>query len=642
MKPDLNTILLLLVIFNVLQVIAFVLNYLTDRARRGSREWILWSLCFTAGFLLIFLRRSIPPPFTRLAVALSNAFLFGGYLFLYVGIERFLEIRPRKAFIVSVTAFFAVGSVVANAVLVDGNLSATVLYLSLACVILFMAVPLWRRSLSCIRVSARFFATLLFVQAVYLVARSVLAYTAVSNLAFFESSAPQIALFLVPLCMGYLWSVSIVIMLNHAKANEYREARANQELIFNTHPDAVWITNLTDERIEDVNDGFTRITGFGRKDAIGKTTAELGFWKDCGDRAQAIRTVRERGSFEDLEASFLTKAGEPKRGIVSSRIIALRGQAMLVSAMHDITARIEMEAALKASEEKFRLLIENSYDVMYTLDPSGVITFVSPVWKRLLGHEVSEVVGRPFRDFVHPDDLAACKEFLTTMAETRERQVGVEYRVLHRNGYWLWHTSSAVPFFAESGTLRGFYGIARDITERREFQKELELQATTDELTGLTNRRRFLSLAQAELKRAQRMNRALSLALIDIDHFKEINDTWGHGVGDQALRTFASIIQGHIREMDILSRFGGDEFVILFPETDSSRASVVLERLQEALARTPFEAVKPPAFLSVSAGLTSLVEASRDGIDTLDAILGRADKALYAAKEAGRKRFSVL
>ena len=104
MKPDLDTILLLLVIFNVLQVIAFLLNYLTDRARRGSREWILWSLCFTVGFLLIFLRRSIPPPFTRLAVALSNACLFGGYLFLYVGIERFLEIRPRKALIVATTA----------------------------------------------------------------------------------------------------------------------------------------------------------------------------------------------------------------------------------------------------------------------------------------------------------------------------------------------------------------------------------------------------------------------------------------------------------------------------------------------------------------------------------------------------------
>ncbi len=136
--------------------------------------------------------------------------------------------------------------------------------------------------------------------------------------------------------------------------------------------------------------------------------------------------------------------------------------------------RKRAEEAMRESEEKHRLLIENSHDIIYTLTPDGVFTFVSAAWTELLGHPVTQVAGQPFQPFVHPDDLAGCMAWLQKVIETGQRQEGVEYRVRHINGSWRWHTSSAVPLRDEAGTIIGFEGTARDITERRKAEEALQ------------------------------------------------------------------------------------------------------------------------------------------------------------------------
>ena len=128
----------------------------------------------------------------------------------------------------------------------------------------------------------------------------------------------------------------------------------------------------------------------------------------------------------------------------------------------------------KKSTEKYRLLIENSHDIIYTLNPQGVFTFVSSSWTSLLGHSVSDVVGKPFHKFVHPDDVETCSFFLRTVIETNQRQAGVDYRVQHVDGSWRWHTSNGAPLKDESGIVISYQGIARDITARKQAEEALK------------------------------------------------------------------------------------------------------------------------------------------------------------------------
>ncbi|MFA6894178.1 MAG: PAS domain S-box protein [Bacteroidales bacterium] len=139
----------------------------------------------------------------------------------------------------------------------------------------------------------------------------------------------------------------------------------------------------------------------------------------------------------------------------------------------NITERKQAEDELKKSEEKYRLLVENTYDIIYMLNTDGLFTFVSPAWTRFLGYPLDQVIGKPFQPFVHPDDVDECMLFMQKVIVTGQRKEGVEYRVKHIDGTWKWHTSSASPLIDNSGKVVGYYGIARDISERRSADEAL-------------------------------------------------------------------------------------------------------------------------------------------------------------------------
>jgi diguanylate cyclase (GGDEF)-like protein/PAS domain S-box-containing protein len=229
------------------------------------------------------------------------------------------------------------------------------------------------------------------------------------------------------------------------------------------------------------------------------------------------------------------------------------------------------------------------------------------------------------RENIHPEDWLS---FETTMKDalTNGKHYTVEVRAKHPDGTPRWLLLTGGNASREyAGEVEWVSGTIQDITERKCLQEELQKQATTDELTGVTNRRHFLELAHIELRRAIRLNQPLAVALIDLDHFKAINDTYGHMAGDQALRFFTKICLQNIREIDVFARIGGDEFTLLLPETRCEHAHQVVLRIRRALADTRLDFSGIPVSISLSAGIASL----SNNPESFEILLSRADQALY-------------
>jgi diguanylate cyclase (GGDEF)-like protein len=229
-------------------------------------------------------------------------------------------------------------------------------------------------------------------------------------------------------------------------------------------------------------------------------------------------------------------------------------------------------------------------------------------------------------------------ENITTLQPGQSSDVVL--RVTHRDGSLHYVRSYAQVVDAkEDSQAHRLYGALQDVTERKRLEQQLEYHANHDSLTSLANRRHFLDLAQQELLRARRYGSPLAIAMLDLDHFKSVNDTYGHEAGDRVLRQFADIARGVLREVDIMGRLGGEEFAVLFPETNGANALEVAERVREAIAGSDIAMEREPAIrISVSIGVTAYLATDSN----LDMLLGRADQALYEAKRAGRNRTRPL
>jgi len=291
----------------------------------------------------------------------------------------------------------------------------------------------------------------------------------------------------------------------------------------------------------------------------------------------------------------------------------------------------------------FQQLAQSTNDVIVVtaaapLGPPGpIIVYVNPAFTALTGYNADEVIGQSTR-LLHgpktdPQTVAAARA-----AMEAQRPIRVELLNYSRDGEEFWIDTNIVPLRDTHGRVTHFATIGRDLTATRQLQEELRLMASTDPLTGLLNRRRFLERAEADFQRSQRYRHELAVVMLDIDHFKAINDSHGHFAGDQALIGMSRACEKLLRNTDILGRWGGEEFVILMPETPLAGAAILAERLREELAQLAVATTAGPLHFTVSAGVAARGEPDAGITD----IMHRADSALYAAKQRGRNRIQIL
>ncbi len=293
----------------------------------------------------------------------------------------------------------------------------------------------------------------------------------------------------------------------------------------------------------------------------------------------------------------------------------------------DITAR-------KSAEERLRLLeraVEFSGSGVVITNVKGEIEYVNPAFSRMTGYSAEEVLGktpRILKSGKHPP------EFYADLWQTILRGEVWRGEMTNRkkDGSLYWEQQTIAPVRDGRGRITHFVAVKEDVTERKRTEQELKRLATTDPLTGLFNRRHFFRHAEVLFRQANLLSAPLSVVMVDLDHFKSINDRYGHGVGDEVLREAAARLRRVLRADDLIARYGGEEFALLLPRTPCAAALQVAERLRRALSDRPIPTSAGELSVTASFGVACLDET----VDSLDTLLLHADQALYAAKGAGR------
>ena len=287
----------------------------------------------------------------------------------------------------------------------------------------------------------------------------------------------------------------------------------------------------------------------------------------------------------------------------------------------------------------FSAIVQNAKDVVivtksFPIDDLGPeIIYVNDAFTETTGYTAEEVIGKTPRIF---QKEGTDKEELSKIREALEKKepVRVTLRNFSKTGKEYWVDISILPLLDTEGKVTHFASIQRDITEYKKLEQDLQILCRTDPLTTAANRRAFNEILSQEFSRFKRSQREYALIMIDLDHFKSINDQHGHSVGDQVLIEVTERCKDNIRVHDILARLGGEEFCILLPYTDSKQAKKVAERLREKIEIKPIIVDGLRVKVTISVGISLVSTGDEDGHQAME----RADQKLFQAKESGRNQ----
>ena len=369
-----------------------------------------------------------------------------------------------------------------------------------------------------------------------------------------------------------------------------------------------------------VNEAFTEVSGYSEKEALGKKSSILKSGRMSGDY------------YERLWSRLLAKVSW-KEEIINRRKDGSEYTALqFITPICDARDRILYFAAVqydvtreKELQNEKEIFFNVNIDLFCIITESGVIRQANSAWQNLLGINPENLEGRLIQEQIHEDDTDSF--FETQEKLIREKILPqVDLRIRKADGEYNW-VSWRILY---DPVKKLFYASGRDVQERVEMERKIRKISNTDPLTGAANRLKFEEEYKKELNRSQRYRLPLAFILCDIDHFKQINDTYGHYRGDVVLKKFVHIIHESLRDTDQLFRWGGEEFALLCPHTGLEDALTFAERIRKIVEEADFEIEQN---VTLSLGVTICREN-----DTEETLLRRADAALYEAKRTGRNR----
>ncbi len=452
---------------------------------------------------------------------------------------------------------------------------------------------------------------------------------------------------------------------------------------FQASPDSILISRISDGKIIEVNDSFLKTTGYTREELMNKTTLELQIWGNPADRESFIQKMRADSFVKNAQYQFRVKHGNMFTGEISCEQIQLGNDECMLSVIEDVTERIHMENILHLRLKLWEYsLTHTAIEVMQeALDEIEIITGSQISFYHLVDEETNSLSlqawsKKTLNEYCRAEGTGM--HYSIDMAGVwvdciRERKIVIhnDYTAVpNRHGLPEGHApvirELLVPIFQQdrivsilgvgnkpneydqkdADVVEYIASLVWSIVEKKradeqiqKLNEKLAALALTDELTKLPNRRAFFLRGAEEISRSKRYGSPLSMLMLDIDRFKNINDTYGHARGDLALQCVARVLKEQVREVDMPGRLGGEEFGILLPNTRLEEALVIAGRIRKSIEELQCgQEMEACITMTASLGVADFTAE----IKNLDDLFNRADTALYKAKNNGRNRVEIF
>lgn len=413
------------------------------------------------------------------------------------------------------------------------------------------------------------------------------------------------------------------------------------ERLFRSNPAAMAVSTVNDNRFTDINDSFLRILGYTREEIIGKSSLELGLFIDDDMFLRSREELLRTGFLRNRGIVLRRKDGSLINGLFSGDTIDSQGQKYYLSVMVDITKQVKLQTALETEHNRLANIIEGTKLGTWEWNVQTGETIFNRRWAEIIGYTLDELapvsIGTWMR-LAHPDDLSESDRLLKLHFGGAADYYDCEIRMRHKNGSWVWiHDRGKVIERSADGRPLKMYGTHTDITEKKAMEEQIRELAIRDPLTEVYNRRYIFERLEGLAAEYSRLGRNFCVSILDLDHFKRINDAYGHQTGDFILREFALAVSSAIRQYDLFGRYGGEEFIIISPNAGGAETTSMIERVMGMTGKRPFRFEDRTIQFTFSGGIADSSEFSRNGFQVAD-MFALADKRLYAAKLAGRNR----
>jgi PAS domain S-box-containing protein len=457
--------------------VALVGLAVANRERVGLRWWAAGMGVLALGLILTSVRDVISLPLWLHAI--SNAMVGNGMLMLYYGMRRFFGDEGNLRWLILIGSLILIANVVL-AFAGDIPPLRRILFSAVVAILsLLIAIRLYQELHSDRRTIVLFLVVVFIANSIFFVLRGIA--TAAKANWLIVSPPWQMATYLTAIATTTLWTFGLILLVNQELIVKQREAAQQLELIFAAQPDAVLLSRLTDGAFMKVNQGFTEISGYSAEEALGKDGLKLNIWRSPEDRQRWAELMWREGSCSGLEFEFRRRDGTFRTCLLSSRKVMIAGVPHAISIVHDITERKQIEEALRRSDARYRLIAENTSDVIWLFDPvQERFTFFSPSVQKLTGYSVTEAMAVSITDLLTPSSAQQVLSALHYMLHEWQGELTTappwvaEIELIHRDGHEV-QAEIVTTFVRDEDNRLMVLGVARDITARKQAEIELRL-----------------------------------------------------------------------------------------------------------------------------------------------------------------------